>query len=311
MVGVSGVAMFAAVMFAGLLFVGGQDAGEQDRVTVLPDVEVTRAPVTIEAARTYVEEVATRPFGALTLGRWETPLCPEVQNLTGEKPSLIEDRIRLRARQVGATVADGDCRANVVIVMTADGARTAANFVEAAPRAFKPSNGPTQRDGDALDEFMRSDAPVRWWHISGLYSTHRRTFITPASSAAPLVLNTTGSVYFNQDLRQAFHSVFIVVDVTRTGRLGLSGLSDYLAMVVLAEVDPHIALPRYPSILNVWSEPTTVDSAMTSWDLGYLKGLYSADVRVTGSGTPVESGFQQSEIARGIVASLEDDASTR
>jgi hypothetical protein len=264
-------------------------------------VEGRPAPVTIESARSFVDQIATRPFGALTLGRWETPVCPEIINLEGDKPAMILWRIRARAAQVGAPVAEGDCRPNVSIVLTADGSATATNFADVSPRSFRVSPGRTQRSRTELRQFEESDAPVRWWHISGLYDTHHRAFIS-TSGSRPGSVNADASVYYNQNRRQAFVSSLVIVDVSRLRSIDLNTLADYLAFVILAEVEPQPARASMPSILNVWDEEARV-VALTPWDTGYLRGLYGADVRVSGSGAAVETGYQKAEIARSVLAS--------
>ncbi len=262
-------------------------------------VEGRHPPVTRESAAAFVDQVSSRPYGALTLARWETPVCPEIVNLEGGKPAMILARIRARAVQAGAPVAGDDCRPNVSIVMTADGSATATDFVDYAPRAFRSSAGRVQRNPDDLRAFRASDAPIRWWHVSSLYDTRRRVFIG-GSRKRPGVVNTDGEVYFNQNRRQAFLSALVIVDVSRLSSIDLNTLADYLALVILAEINPRPAGSTFPSILNLWENPAR-DGSLTSWDIGYLRGLYAGDVRISGSAVAVETGYQQSEIARGVL----------
>ena len=269
-------------------------------------VEGRRSPVNIETAEAFVEQMSVRPHGALTLGRWEAPVCLEILNLEGEKPAMILWRVRARAAQVGAPVAEGDCKPNVSVVMTADGPVTATDFVGFSPRAFRSSAGRVQRSREELGWFRDSDAPVRWWHVSSLYDTNRRVFIG-GTRARPAVVNTDGEVYFNQNRRQAFLSALVIVDVSRRGAIAQNTLADYLAFVILAEVDPQSANLGFPSILKVWEDRAGV-RALTSWDIGYLRGLYAADVRISGSGRAVETGYQEAEIARSVLASVHKEA---
>lgn len=287
-----------------LLSTGGET---QDPVTDLPDVVVRGTPVTISSAETFVDRISTRPFGALTLGRWESPICPEIINLEGEKPEIILRRLRARAAEAGAPVGGSDCRPNISIVLTADGTITAKDFVNQAPRFFRVSPGRTQGNRADLDRFMNSEAPIRWWHTSGLYDTNRQAFIS-TSGSTPSVVNTDGNVYFNQDRRQAFLSALIIVDVSQLRSIDLTTLADYLAFVVLAQVEPQPAIVSFPSILNLWEEGNNL-TALTAWDMGYLRGLYTAKVRISGSGTAVETGYQQTEIARTVLASAREAAS--
>lgn len=301
------VALAAATLQSATSATGPQDRSAEAAVP-LADVlvEGRRTAASMEAAETFVDEVSTRPFGALTLGRWEAPVCPEILNLEGEKPAIILRIIRARAAQAGAPVGGDGCRPNVSIVMTADGSATATDFVDFAPKAFRISPSRTQGSRAELRRFKESDAPIRWWHTSGLYDTRHRAFIS-TSGSTPSVVNTDGHVYFNQNRRQAFLSVLIIVDVSRLRSVDLGALADYLAFVMLAEVEPPPARPSFPSILNLRQDGAGVD-ALTTWDTGYLRGLYAADVRVSGSGTAVETGYQQSEIARSVLNSVRGES---
>jgi hypothetical protein len=105
---------------------------------------------------------------------------------------------------------------------------------------------------------------------------------------------------FNQSLVRAMVQTLVVIDVNEAGAVPLDAVGDYVAMVVLAETDPEAPLRAFPTVLNLF-QPGADVSGMTAWDQRYLQALYCARVRQPGSGQPVPSHFQLSEIARLMV----------
>lgn len=66
----------------------------------------------------------------------------------------------------GLEIGEPGCSANVLILGTDDGTALAAGLVERAPRAFRPAYGGAALSSEALERFVTTDRPVRWWHVS-------------------------------------------------------------------------------------------------------------------------------------------------
>ena len=75
--------------------------------------------------------------------------------------------------------------------------------------------------------------------------------------------------------RNDLSHVVIVVDVHQVRGISIDVLSDYIAMVAMAQIDPEVDLSGQSSILNLFSNSERV-SHMTDWDVAYLRALYSA-----------------------------------
>jgi hypothetical protein len=146
----------------------------------------------------------------------------------------------------------------------------------------------------ALDAFLASDQPVRWWHVSETVSADGILLNGDASSGgisnAP-VARSLGS-RLRSDIRQDLSRAIIIVDAHSVGGVQLSALADYIALVALAQLNPAADTGAYPSILNVFGSDRSGLNAMTDWDLAYLRGLYAA----TRNAANVQQ--QQREIAR-------------
>lgn len=283
----------------------------QDTSAVLDDVVVTAPPLTPEVARSYVDRIANPPLRALSLATWRTPVCLLVENLAPEAKSIVSARIVARAENLGIKVGEG-CRPNLVVVFTSDGSATATDLVSAIPTLFRLKAGEPQGDRHELAVFETTTAPVRWWTMSGDYSTYRGAFLTPThgedsqfglssdqNGSAPMRAADPGEIYSNQSQVRAIIRSTVVVDTRQTGGVSTEALADYIAMVALAEVDPEADTQKFPTILNLWDGQADLP-AMTTWDWAYLKGLYKAEIRISGSISPVRSRFQLNEIARSM-----------
>jgi hypothetical protein len=68
----------------------------------------------------------------------------------------------------------------------------------------------------------------------------------------------------------------VIVDTSRLNGAPLTVVADYVAFVSLAQINPDLSAPDFPTILNLFSsrDPATRPTQLTEWDLGYLNGLY-------------------------------------
>lgn len=263
----------------------------------LPDVVVSGTRHTPREARRFVDEISTAPIHALTLSTWLTPICLGVINLKAEAAAAIVARIEAEAAEVGVPVAPAGCRPyNITLLATSDGRFTASELVDAYRDRFIVSSGATQGDGEALRRFVETEAPVRWWTISALMDEDsKRTLVSLGGGPAPIE-DTTGEVYFGQNRREGMLASLVILDLSKMNDVPDIALGDYIAMVVLADIDPE-ARPRSPTILNLWREGEAV-AGLTPWDRAYLRALYQAPVRLSGSGLQTRSLYQLNEMAR-------------
>jgi hypothetical protein len=92
--------------------------------------------------------------------------------------------------------------------------------------------------------------------------------------------------------------VITVVDARQTAGLSLAQVSDYLAFVTLADVDPEANLSAFPSILNLFNPQAEHLAGLSDWDVAFLDGLYST--RLDGAG----GRMQYREIAGRVAKSV-------
>lgn len=283
-------------------------AGQQNDPAVLPEIVVEAAPRTVETARRYVDQVAGAPRHAISLATWQTPLCVETVNLRADAAQIIIAQITARAADVGVETRTSACRPNVSLIGTSDGRYTAAELTAAYPKAFKASSGDTQGDPSDLRRFVERDAPVRWWTISAQFDTEHRVFAEPLWNAQAVRRETGAASMFNQNLVRAMVQTIVIIDANRTAAASAEALADYIAMTVLAEVNPDAVLGSEATVLRLW-EPQSDVSGMTPWDVRYLGALYCARVTQPGAGAPIRSRFQLADIARRMMDAPHEERS--
>ncbi len=266
------------------------------------DIVITGRQVD-DAVRNFVTELSAPPSRENQLARWDREVCVGVIGLRSRYGQFLVDRISERATQVGLRPGGPGCRANVVVFVTPDSNLLTREIVE----QFEDLMGARWEDNtvtqgrEALQAFVDSPLPVRWWHVSQTVTADgQRLGDVPASNGAGglrgQVVRTTslGFGRLSRTTRQDFSRVVIVVDATRAAGKQFDALADYVSMVALAQVDPAADTSGYPTILNLFNASTAPDGmdGMSEWDLAYLDGLYNAERNARNAGA------QEQDIAR-------------
>lgn len=250
----------------------------------LGDVDVTGASLD-SLIRSFVNEVAA-PNRRHGIARWDDRICIGVANLRAEPAQYLIDRVSTVAEDLGVIPAGPGCDPNLIIIASDAPDALARELVQDRHRAFRMGGSGMDRGGDALEDFVNSEAPVRWWQVSmpadsetGQRATRIpgecRDACTDTQDYAPLVFTSAASRLSTQIVDYIFRTV-VIVDIDQIGEVSGQQLADYLAMVSLAQIDPAADTSRYASILNVFERPDTA-SGLTDWDQAYLRGLYGAE----------------------------------
>lgn len=260
-----------------------QAVPEPDAVD-LGDIQVTGAPLE-QMIREFVNEVAA-PNRGRGIARWDDRICIGAANLKADAAQYIVDRVSTVADDLGIIPGEPGCRPNVIVIASADPDALAQALVEDRRRAFRMGGSGMDRGGDALEAFVGSDAPVRWWQVSmpadsetGMRATRIPGECENACAGptdyAPVINVFAASRLSSQVVDYIFRTV-VILDVDQVNRVSGQQLADYVAMVTLAQIDPEADTSGYASILNVFEAPDEADG-LTEWDLAYLGGLYDAE----------------------------------
>ena len=267
-----------------------------------PAIVVTgRTP---ESTQRFIQQVSVAPQTADQLARWDHSICTAVAGLPRRQAEFIADRIAQRANAVSLAPGAPGCVPNVSVIVTAESDAAAQRMYaeNGALFAFQQSSNITTLDQAALNDFLHTQRPVRWWHVSERLSADGMALSGDASQGgianAPSA-RSAGS-RLQSDTRQDLSRVIIIVDARRVGSVQLATLADYISMVALAQVNAHAQVRGYPTILSLFDQRSgneQAPTAMTEWDTAFLDGLYHSTRNAHSVGQ------QQSEISQRMLSS--------
>lgn len=227
----------------------------------------------------FVGEVARPVSSEFGIARWGDRLCVGAMNIPAEAAQFVVNRISEVASEIGIKPGRPGCDPDLYIIFTEDGRALAQKLVDEEPGMFRPFGGAggTTQGLHALNEFAESDDPVRWWQISMVVDWGGNIAIalpnTPVSGA-PFVSGANSRLA--NPVRDELWRAYIIVDASQATGKNWSELADYLAVVSLAQIDPHADTSGYDTILNLFADASS-PRRMTDWDYSFLRALYRFD----------------------------------
>lgn len=276
-------AAFVVALFA----TGATGAAAQDNGQTEDEIVVTGQRLE-EILQSFVGEVSVAPSSENQLARWDRRICPGVVGMRNvSQAQFMVDRLAQRALAVGLRVGEPGCRANVLIFVTPDStalARQIADQFRSFVGYYAGDQDSVTQGQDALTDFVETQRPVRWWHVSQTVTEDGQ--VLGSSNARPSasgglrgaqVARVRSMGRLERTTRQDFNRVLIIVDAREAAGLQFDALADYVAMVALAQLDPDADTTGFPTILNLFAERRagrTGPAALTDWDEAYLEGLY-------------------------------------
>lgn len=264
-----------------------QRSSQDPASSPLEDV-VVNGQRTREAAEAFVRAVTAPPRGRKA-AVWDESVCVGVVGMQAEPARYMVDRVSDWAHSVGLRVEAPGCRADILIVGAEDGDAMAREMVAAQPEKFMPDIGDADRGRTALEDFQASGALVRWWHVSLVVNEDTGQPIRrlpgqppfnapPGQIRSPMDLGHFGMTALPSRIisqsRDDLRRVVVIVDTDALDTASFTQVTDYVAMVGLAQIDPD-ATPDTPSILSLFSPGAAQEASLTRWDRAYLQALYS------------------------------------
>jgi hypothetical protein len=251
-------------------------------------VEGRRDPV---ATLEFVRSIAS-PVDDRSLAVWRDPVCVGVADMQGEAARFMVDRISDWAASLGLRVGAPGCRPNILVIASGDGDATARDLVAARRRDFRTGVTGAHLGAAALRVFQSSGRPVRWWHVSLPVRDDNGSAIRRLPGQAPVDL-TGRDMRRPMDLgvnsqsvlptrldrpgRDDLQQVIIVMDSEALEHASFAQVTDYIAMVALAQINAEADTRGANSILNLFDPSTPPPETLTEWDKAFLGGLYGTE----------------------------------
>lgn len=262
-----------------------------------PSIIVTGHRNPEKERKEFVRALTSLQFGG-RIARFEQAVCPAAIGLPPVQAAALVGRIRTVAQAVGVSVGGEKCHPNVVVIVPDNKQVFLQDLVKRHGEYFGSlSSG-------QIRAVLRSPGPAAAWQLEGPPISARGTELRFDEVMGTYVNNTTESASrINVGARPQFDGAVVVVERSALDGLTVTQLADYAAMRAFAAVDPvRVQSTSTPTILKVLEAPVDaqVPLSLTSWDLGLLRGLYSAPRNL-------ESDAQRSAIRRAMEKEVEHD----
>jgi len=241
------------------------------QTTTVEGVVVTAAPK--ETISEFVRSIAEETRSG-RIARWNKKICPATLGLQTRYAQYLNDRLGLIARDVGIRVSEPGCRPDILIIVTADVPTLLGELEREHSEVFAVRRWSDERTSSggsqSFEDFMQTPRPVRWWHVSEEVPADGQPWM-PGRQVRVQPSRVRSS------MRDDFNHVIIIVDAQKAQGVSYQALSDYVAMVALAQLNPNTSTVAVPTVLNLFNDrdagKTPVDG-VTDWDRAYLKSLY-------------------------------------
>ncbi|MBP7338186.1 hypothetical protein [Niveispirillum sp.] len=210
------------------------------------------------------------------LARWHRPLCVAYRGFSKQQEQLFHHHVQAVAALVEMPATPGDCRPNVVVLLTDQPDRLVDLMLERQERLFRPT--PIAEVRKALDQ----DRAVRMWHVTLLNGKDGNTpdaldMAGPLSNASSIRAAPGSLSRLGKQTRIDLFRTMIVIDANALRGLPLSAVADHVGMRVMGAFAADAATPL-PSILGLFQSGQKGPLALTDWDKSLLRGLYQAPV---------------------------------
>ncbi|MFN3387842.1 MAG: hypothetical protein ACK40O_02855 [Allosphingosinicella sp.] len=265
----------------------GQEEPVDQEIVVTGDRDVDRR------VREFVGALTPAGSASAQLGRFETPVCPTALGLAPADKAAVEERLRTVAKAAGLEVAPQGCEVNALLMVAEDDKRS---FIEELARTQTRYLGNLTKT--QVRDLARSPGPAAAWQFTWMVSARGVPVMNDGSGGQLGWFNRTTEPpsRISAPVRPVFQATALVVERRALAGLSTTQLADYAAMRLFARTEPdRVKGSKAPTIVTILdaSAEAEVPLSLTAWDLGLLRGLYSAP-------NNVYAGAQRSEMARQI-----------
>ncbi|MCT8000470.1 hypothetical protein NZL82_01105 [Sphingomonas sanguinis] len=253
-------------------------------------------PVVVTARRLPERRQTLRWFGAISgyppsdepLARMTEPLCVAASGLSAKAGAPIADRILGHAERLGIRLGGEKCSPNVLLLIVENGASQVAWLADHRPSAFG------NMSAHDVGELVRDKGPVHSWSLTAITSRDGDPLVQIGGGLPTLRIPTASRISLSTKSHIA--AAILLIDRAAVEGKTINQIADYATMRLLAEVRPRKA-EGVSTILSLFDPDGGAPEALTPFDWGYLRGLYSGQ----GDRAPA---FQYAAMARFVEQDL-------
>lgn len=264
-----------------------------------PEIVVYGADHSETDVSEFVRAIGRRT-GTDQLARWHDTVCPLTLGLREELNDYITDTIVSLAEEVGAEAVPGDCRANLLVMITEDPAGAIESLREDRIDIYQSISLTDRAAIDRGETDVLAFSRIELRGADGRLPDIGGGSIEGDGAMLGGVMPGRTKLATRADLN--FRAILIDADHAR-GRT-MQQLSAFAAMMALAEFDVREPVDPAFTILNLFQSTDNVPADLTDWDVAYLRALYATDGAYDADG-------QQSAMIREIRASLAERMASR
>jgi hypothetical protein len=232
-----------------------------------------------ERAKDFVKRTGVA-IGQQQVARWVGPVCIKVMGVTEPQAAKVEGIMVGIAREANIRVGRPGCEPNITVSFAPDGSEVARTIHSRRPHELG------ELSASEKEQVLNGPATVRWWYATqdrdrdGVQANNiSPPWITAGEGNSPIGLpdGVTATQQYNSGSNvrtptiRTLYGATVVVDAQKAGQTPLDAIAAYAAMVAFAEMDAKEPPPD--SILGLF-DPAGVESALTDWDMAFLKSLY-------------------------------------
>ena len=301
----------ALCMFGAPAFAQSASPAPTESITVTGIKEVEKAVTDFVGAMTVPTRVAGK------MARWRDRICPITAGVRPTAVKFITQHVKDVAAQVGAPVDDREsCKPNIEIVFTTTPQALLDTIFIKYPELLGYHDNSAQATKMATVTW-----PIQSWYSTATRDLRGNPLVDgvktggvtmtmqlppggyggPSGGALPMLeMNLpdarSGSVTgsrLGDGMSSEFNHVVIVVEPAKLLEYELGTISDYIALLALAQLQPPEKCQALPTMLNLLVAGCTAPpKALTSVDQAYLRALYKVTASTSFHGQRGEMIYQ-------------------
>jgi hypothetical protein len=225
--------------------------------------------------------------------RFRDPVCVKVVGLPGEFDAFIAKRVVDVARQVNAPVADAEtCKPNVNVIFSTQPQAQLTDIAKHRDVLF----GFVWRTN--LKQAATFSRPIQSWYLTRVIESKGDGALELNAGTAFMLIPGQGLVSLGktpigeagsrlgENLSSELVHSLIIADANKVAGEKIDAVADYIAVLALSRWQGLERCSSLPTILNLMADGCDAEDrpqAATPGDLALLEGLYTANVRESGS----------------------------